>query len=115
MMHTAGRRRGEVSYVMAQPYEGHMVADLEDSRRRDVDCILGERHMLEAWLGFRRVTLLAKCDGLDDGSRKARPGQGFHRRTVRVGRPYMDAEPRFEKHKRLQGVWPLSGKSKGTR
>jgi uncharacterized damage-inducible protein DinB len=50
-----------------------MVADLEDPRRRDVDYILGERDMLEAWLEFHRVTLVLKCEGLDDAGRKARP------------------------------------------
>ncbi|MDE3086459.1 MAG: DinB family protein [Acidobacteriota bacterium] len=29
--------------------------------------------MLEAWLEFHRATLLLKCEGLDDGDRKARP------------------------------------------
>lgn len=70
---TSAGHRGEVSYVMAQPYGGHMVADLEDPRRPDVDYVLGERDMLEAWLGYHRVTLLLKCEGLDDARRKARP------------------------------------------
>jgi uncharacterized damage-inducible protein DinB len=34
---------------------------------------LGEREMLEAWLEFHRTTLLLKCEGLDDRSRKERP------------------------------------------
>jgi uncharacterized damage-inducible protein DinB len=29
--------------------------------------------MLEAWLEFHRTTLLLKCEGLDDASRKRRP------------------------------------------
>ena len=29
--------------------------------------------MLEAWLEFHRTTLLLKCEGLDDATRKARP------------------------------------------
>jgi uncharacterized damage-inducible protein DinB len=29
--------------------------------------------MLEGWLEFHRVTLLLKCEGLDDGQRKRRP------------------------------------------
>jgi uncharacterized damage-inducible protein DinB len=29
--------------------------------------------MLEGWLEFHRTTLLLKCEGLDDGGRKARP------------------------------------------
>jgi uncharacterized damage-inducible protein DinB len=29
--------------------------------------------MLEAWLEFHRLTLLLKCEGLDDAARKSRP------------------------------------------
>ena len=29
--------------------------------------------MLEQWLEFHRVTLVLKCEGLDDVARKARP------------------------------------------
>ena len=29
--------------------------------------------MLEAWLEYHRVTLLLKCEGLDDAGRKSRP------------------------------------------
>ena len=29
--------------------------------------------MLEAWLDFHRTTLLLKCEGLDDATRKSRP------------------------------------------
>jgi uncharacterized damage-inducible protein DinB len=50
-----------------------MVADLTDSRRSEPAYVLPDRAMLEAWLDFHRVTLLLKCEGLDDASRKARP------------------------------------------
>jgi uncharacterized damage-inducible protein DinB len=50
-----------------------MVADLTDSRRSEPAYVLAERAMLEAWLDFHRMTLLLKCEGLDDASRKARP------------------------------------------
>ncbi len=52
---------------------GHMVDDLADARRSEPAYLLGERAMLEAWLEFHRLTLLLKCEGLDDASRKARP------------------------------------------
>jgi uncharacterized damage-inducible protein DinB len=50
-----------------------VVEDLSDPRRREPDFTLPEREMLESWLEFHRVTLLLKCEGLDDASRKARP------------------------------------------
>jgi hypothetical protein len=52
-----------------------MVGDLIDPRRTEppFDLPGGEREMLDAWLQFHRVTLLLKCDGLDDVQRKARP------------------------------------------
>ncbi|HEY3923512.1 MAG TPA: DinB family protein [Acidothermaceae bacterium] len=50
-----------------------MVGDLEDPRRTEPSFLLGERAMLEEWLDFHRVTLLLKCEGLDDAQRKARP------------------------------------------
>ncbi len=50
-----------------------MVADLQDSRRVEPPFVLDDRPMLEGWLEFHRVTLLLKCEGLDDASRKARP------------------------------------------
>ena len=50
-----------------------MVGDLIDSRRIEPSFLLGERPMLEGWLDFHRVTLLLKCEGLDDARRKARP------------------------------------------
>ncbi len=48
-----------------------MVEDLEDPRRVP-SFVLGEREMLEKWLEFHRVTLLMKCEGLDDAGRKSR-------------------------------------------
>jgi uncharacterized damage-inducible protein DinB len=50
-----------------------MVQQLSDPRRIDPPLIAIERSMLEGWLDFHRVTLLLKCEELDDGSRKARP------------------------------------------
>ena len=50
-----------------------MVEDLVDPRRSEPPYVLDERPMLEAWLEFHRTTLLMKCEGLDDASRKARP------------------------------------------
>jgi uncharacterized damage-inducible protein DinB len=50
-----------------------MVEELSDPRRIDPPYEAAERQMLEAWLEFHRVTLLLKCEGLDDGGRKARP------------------------------------------
>jgi uncharacterized damage-inducible protein DinB len=50
-----------------------MVEDLDDPRRHEPAYVLSERDMLERWLEFHRTTLLLKCEGLDDGSRKRRP------------------------------------------
>ena len=50
-----------------------MVDDIEDSRRTEPPFVLDERAMLEGWLEFHRITLLFKCEGLDDAQRKARP------------------------------------------
>lgn len=50
-----------------------MIEDLEDGRRQEPDFVLPERAMLEQWLEFHRTTLLLKCEGLDDASRKALP------------------------------------------
>ncbi len=50
-----------------------MVEDIEDPRRQEPPYDLDERQMLEAWLEFHRTTLLLKCEGLDDVSRKTRP------------------------------------------
>jgi uncharacterized damage-inducible protein DinB len=49
------------------------VEEIEDARRREPEFTLGEREMLEGWLEFHRMTLLIKCEGLDDDRRKARP------------------------------------------
>jgi uncharacterized damage-inducible protein DinB len=50
-----------------------MVQDLIDPRRTEPEFMLADRAMLEAWLEFHRITLLMKCEGLDDERRKARP------------------------------------------
>jgi uncharacterized damage-inducible protein DinB len=50
-----------------------MVEDLQDPRREEPTFVLPEREMLDAWLEFHRVTLLLKCEGLDDEARKSRP------------------------------------------
>ncbi|MBV8980233.1 MAG: DUF664 domain-containing protein [Acidimicrobiia bacterium] len=43
-----------------------MVEDLVDPRRTEPPYVLPERQMLEGWLEYHRVTLLLKCEGLDD-------------------------------------------------
>ena len=50
-----------------------MVEELSDPRRVEPPFVSDERSMLERWLEFHRITLLLKCEGLDDGGRKARP------------------------------------------
>jgi uncharacterized damage-inducible protein DinB len=50
-----------------------MVDDLEDPRRSEPSFLLDDRAMLEAWLEFHRITLLMKCEGLNDAQRKKRP------------------------------------------
>ncbi|MFZ6002931.1 MAG: DinB family protein [Actinomycetota bacterium] len=50
-----------------------MVGELSDPRRPHVSFVADERSMVEQWLEFHRVTLLLKCEGLDDAGRKARP------------------------------------------
>jgi uncharacterized damage-inducible protein DinB len=50
-----------------------VAGDLVDPRRSDPPFVLPERPMLEAWLEHHRVTLLLKCEGLDDAGRKSRP------------------------------------------
>jgi uncharacterized damage-inducible protein DinB len=50
-----------------------MVDEIEDPRREGPAFLLNEREMLEGWLEFHRVTLLIKCEGLDDAGRKCRP------------------------------------------
>ncbi|MDE3064646.1 MAG: DinB family protein [Acidobacteriota bacterium] len=50
-----------------------MVGDLQDQRRTEPAFQLEEREMLEGWLEYHRVTLVLKCEGLDDAARKTRP------------------------------------------
>ncbi len=50
-----------------------MVEDIDDSRRIEPGFLLGDRDMLEAWIEFHRMTLVIKCEGLDDDVRKQRP------------------------------------------
>ena len=52
-----------------------MVGDIEDPRRVEPAYLLDDRAMLEGWLEFHRITLLLKCEGLDDAARKRRPVQ----------------------------------------
>ena len=40
--------------------------------RQDPPFVADERTMLDAWLDFHRATLLAKCEGLDDGQLRTR-------------------------------------------
>jgi uncharacterized damage-inducible protein DinB len=46
---------------------------LDDPRRTEPGYRLGEREMLESWLEFHRVTLLLKCEGVDEARLKERP------------------------------------------
>jgi len=50
-----------------------MVDDIDDPRRHEPSFTLGERDMVEGWLEYHRITLLLKCEGLDDAGRKNRP------------------------------------------
>jgi uncharacterized damage-inducible protein DinB len=50
-----------------------MVDELDDPRRTEPAFVSSEREMLEAWLEYHRITLLIKCEGLDDDERKRRP------------------------------------------
>jgi uncharacterized damage-inducible protein DinB len=50
-----------------------VIDDLADPRRTEPPYVLVERQMLEAWQEFHRTTLLLKCEGLDDETRKRRP------------------------------------------
>lgn len=47
--------------------------DLIDPRRSEPAYDANERDMLEGWLNFHRVTLVIKCEGLDDAQRNLRP------------------------------------------
>jgi len=62
------RQRGPWSITV-----GNMVDDLQDPRRTEPDFLLAEREMLESWLEFHRMTLLLKCEGLDEERLKLRP------------------------------------------
>ncbi|HLM97517.1 MAG TPA: DinB family protein [Acidimicrobiales bacterium] len=50
-----------------------MIEDLSDPRRVEPPYVATERAMLEGWLEFHRTTLVLKCEGLDDTTRKSRP------------------------------------------
>jgi uncharacterized damage-inducible protein DinB len=50
-----------------------VVEELSDPSRKDPPFVADERTMLEAWLDYHRTTLVLKCEGLDDASRKSRP------------------------------------------
>ena len=52
---------------------GPMAEPARDRSRVRPTYVLDERELLNGWLEFHRATLLAKCDGLDDAQRKARP------------------------------------------
>jgi uncharacterized damage-inducible protein DinB len=93
-----------------------MVGELEDPRRQEPAYALAERAMLEAWLEYHRMTLLLKCEGLDDAGRQRRPiptsllslhglvrhmaevERGWFRRTLGrdPGAPFIWADPEVE-------------------
>ncbi len=50
-----------------------MIEDLSDPRRVEPSFVAPERDMLEGWLEFHRITLVLKCEGLDDAARKSMP------------------------------------------
>jgi uncharacterized damage-inducible protein DinB len=50
-----------------------VAGELEDPRRQEPGYVLPERQMLEDWLDYQRITLLLKCEGLDDEARQRRP------------------------------------------
>jgi uncharacterized damage-inducible protein DinB len=57
-----------------QVNEGAQMTEPADDRPRvRPTYVLDERELLDGWLGFHRSTLSVKCEGLDDGQRKARP------------------------------------------
>ncbi len=47
--------------------------DLIDPRRSEPAPDANEREMLEGWLNYHRLTLLLKCEGLDEARLNARP------------------------------------------
>jgi hypothetical protein len=88
-----------------------VIGDLVDPRRSDPPFVASERPMLEAWLEHHRVTLLLKCEGLDDAGRQRRPVptsllslQGIVRHMAEVERSWFQrvlaAEPD------LPHIWP---------
>lgn len=50
-----------------------MNKDLVDPRRSEPAANANEREMLEGWLNYHRVTLLLKCEGLDQSQLNIRP------------------------------------------
>ena len=46
---------------------------LKDPRRGEPPYDADERTALDAWLDYHRATLLVKCEGIDDTTRRARP------------------------------------------
>jgi hypothetical protein len=50
-----------------------MVDDIEDRRRREPTGVGSEREMLQEWLEVHRITLLLKCEALDEVDLKRRP------------------------------------------
>jgi uncharacterized damage-inducible protein DinB len=52
---------------------GEMVEPVADRPRVRPTYLRDDRELLDGWLEFHRATLLAKCEGLNDEQRKARP------------------------------------------
>jgi uncharacterized damage-inducible protein DinB len=50
-----------------------MSSAAEDRPRVRPTYVLDDRELLDGWLEFHRATLVAKCEGLTDDQRKARP------------------------------------------
>jgi hypothetical protein len=51
-----------------------MIEPLQDPRRVDPPMVNpDEKASYDAWLDWHRITLILKCEGLDDAGRKARP------------------------------------------
>jgi uncharacterized damage-inducible protein DinB len=51
-----------------------MVDSIEDPRRTDPPFVnADEKDSYDRWLDWHRITLLLKCEGLDDAGRRARP------------------------------------------
>lgn len=86
-----------------------MVEELSDPRRVDPPLTGAEREMLESWLDWHRVTLLLKCEGLDDAGRKARPVEtsklslhGLVRHMAEVERNWFD---RVLERRKTPPIW----------